>query len=306
MSLKKWAFGACSAGLILTAGYFALPFAQSVFAQKPELVTEKVAATAVTEGASNAILGQEAIKIDDHGIQVGDVLKMDDDGIEVNAPIKIDENGIKIGDLIKIDDQGISVGGVPILSADSKPDPSHAVKKVQNDDGSVTELYPEGHSAGFDGVGDFSLKDTVVDGDVAIVGTFQAKDSTIDSLTVTGSVDFHDVVVKQGADITGSAQLNDAVFEGNVNITGEEFAAADSVFQDLSMTGSLAHFNHVTAKNVTITKNDKKKTSEEADITLANHSVVKNIRFPQGHGLVVLEGGSEVEGQIVGARVVRH
>ena len=232
------------------------------------------------------------------------------------------------GGAVKLDETGIHIGNTP---NDQHQSPENSAKNVANLKSSVTKHYKNGKSKGFGGVGNFNLKNMTISQETNIVGSLYAKNSTFNGVGVVGPATFDDVTIKQEADITGPATFNDVTINKNADITGPAHlkdttvnsvfagigpvSAIDSTFNNkVAVTGGPVYFNHTKAKTIAITSQGQpvqhtkkqKPTSVTPDITLANHSVVQNITFSSGNGIVLVEGHSKITGKVSGGRIVHQ
>lgn len=135
--------------------------------------------------------------------------------------------------------------------------------------------------------GDISLKGTTVTSKTeATTGNFSAKDSTLNNLDIT----------------TGNADIKNSTLDGKINITTGFMTIKDSQLkQNAEFAAAWVNLKNTTTKGVVMSSDSTKPLC----LNLYDNTTVDgDITFSNGNGLIYVENGSKVTGNIHGGKTV--
>lgn len=135
------------------------------------------------------------------------------------------------------------------------------------------------------GNGNVRINRTAVSGVTKINGYLSAKASLFNTLMVNGSATLVQCTVKATTQINGSLFATSTHFKGNLSVKGEKIYLINS-----KLSGNL-HLLHTAWKKQTV--------------VIDKHSdIVGTIIFDDGHGEVIVQGNSNIKGQVIGGHLI--
>jgi hypothetical protein len=136
-----------------------------------------------------------------------------------------------------------------------------------------------------DVTGNVRASDFTIVGPATVVGYFHGKQATFNST----------------AHIVGTLVCENCIFNDDATLIGDIKASNTKFLRNILLNANKSQFYHSSVNDIAV-----KKPSDNQDqtIELSDSSIVNNIIFESGKGVVILNGGSKITGSVKGGKVI--
>ena len=247
----------------------------------------------------------EAVKINEKEINVGDEIKINENGINIGDEIKINKEGINVGGLIKINEKDINIGDGAISIGENGVYINNTSFTASSKNTGDYYIKNESRNV-ITGMGDFNLKNVTVNQKTNIIGNLYAENTTLANLLVVGDTAIKNTTINIKAGFIGTTYFKKTTVNSKLSAIGE-FTAISSTFKEpINITSGSVYFKNTSAQDIVIfsnpqesskTEDSKKENSPKPNITLTDNSIVKDIKFSAGNGVVLVKDDSKITGE---------
>ncbi len=160
------------------------------------------------------------------------------------------------------------------------------------------------------GFSQYVFKNTKITTPANVIGKLKVEKSILNAdIGVVGSIDLEKTIVNKKLNITGHGMADNLVMNTVLGVVGT-FKAKNSVFsKDIIVNNGTLILINSQAKSIKMSVGDvfsKRQHKNKPNIVLDDHTIVRNIKFSSGEGVVLVKDGSKIEGKVTSGKVIYH
>lgn len=137
-----------------------------------------------------------------------------------------------------------------------------------------------------------------------VTGNVHANDvNIVGNTNVVGNFNGSHTIFQSETRVVGNIDCKVCIFKANTTFVGEVNARNSDFLRDLMLNANHADFHNSKIGGDIMVK--KPSDGQDQTITLSENSIVNNIVFESGRGIVVLVDTSKVKGSVRGGKIIR-